>query len=80
MLAARTWVCGANPASGVDVGVAGRGAGEVGAVADHRDAAGEVVVDHDAGQRVVDGGGLGVGGRGGEAEDQQGGRDDCDAH
>ena len=80
MLATRTWVCGANRFAGVDVGEPGGVAGEGSPVADDREAAGEIVGDHDSGQRVVDGGGLGGCGRGGEPEDQEGTPDDCGAH
>ena len=68
------------PFAGVDVGVAGRGAGKACAVPDDRDGAGQVVVDHGTAQCGVDGGGLGVGGRGREAEDQQSRADECGAH
>ena len=64
MLAVRTWVFGANP---VLVSTSAKPAAErvrCWTVAHHGDAAGEVAVDDDAGQRGVDRGGLGVSGRG----------------
>jgi len=63
-----------------DVGVAGGGAGDVGAVADDGHAAGQVVAGHDLGHRVVDGSGLDAGTRAGQCEQKKNDTDRCDAH
>jgi hypothetical protein len=81
MLAARTWVCGANPARVVDVGVPGRESGYVGAVPDDGDATGQLVAGDDLAQRVVDaGGGLRVRAGAAQCDDEENGTDDRDAH
>ena len=66
--------------AGVDVGVSRGVPGDVRAIADDGDATGEAVARDDVGQGFVDGGGVGVGGYGGQTQQQNDRCNDRFAH